>query len=1177
MDINNNNEKEIINSHLLPYSLLKKHPIKSLHSTNYKDWLNLCQDFNKDIESYDLVTAVSSGTIVVGTMLSAIYAPALIAGPIGIIGAIIISFGTLLPLLWNESENNPKTTWIEFIRMGEQLVDKTISQTVFNILESYLKDLKVNLVDYEKAKQDWIELKKQQLPGSPPSTKLRNAADIAHQRLDSLHNKFAELNKFKVEPYETILLPVYAQAANLHLNLLQQGAMFADQWIEDKYSSRNDTFAGNSNDYQNLLKSRTITYINHIENTYQNGLNYLWNQPEMTWDIYNEYRTKMTITALDLMALFPFYNKELYDPTVGIKSELTREIFINTPVEPHLHRYFKLSETEEKLTNNSDLFKWLTSLKFRTLYQPGFPFLIGNMNSFTNTNGTQLINNQQQLWSFPGTTENEEKLFPSPANIDQVTMYIYYGSGWGIPEPISTTINKLIFNHDKHELISEYDAGNTNAPTRSLSLGLPNHYLSCLNSYYPLTATTDGMNKEELKMYSFGWTHNSVDFLNEISKDKITQIPAVKAYRLTSNSRVIKGPSHIGGNLVYLSENSQMALTCRYTNSSPQEYKIRIRYASNRLNMGQLFTTFSSHQFVLPPTFNHFDIEQAKYEDYAYAEFPESMSIRGNLNSDILLILNILAGGELLLDKIEFIPLTQKVKDNLEKEKIDMLKNLTDSLFNSPSKDTLKIDSTDYQIDQIAFQIESINEEINPQEKMELLDNIKYAKKLNQLRNLLYSRESQAQIDWVTSNDVSIYHGKKPFNDYTLVMSRTSSSLSEITATNYQTYIYKKIEESKLKPYTRYLVRGFISNSEDLEIFISRYENEIHTNMNVHGDDDTLLNSDIRQNECESKLPIIFDATLQYSLSPSRTSGISNHSYYNNGHQSSCNDTHIFSFSIDTGEVDFNNYPGIEILFKLSNTNGYASISNLEVIEERLLTEEEKLQIIEIENRWKAKKESQRNETEKITTQAQQAINSLFTDTQYSNLKFETTKQNITEANTILENIPYVYNALLPTEPGMNFVLFNSFKDQINKAHALYKMRNLIKNGDFINDTKYWSISTDVKLEKVNKETILVLSSWVAQASQQILVQKQKRYLLRVIAKKEDMGRGNVIISDCLNNIAKIDFTPHDCNMNHIQNSSEFIIKTIHFSPNTEQVRIDIGQSDGVFKVESIELICVNY
>ncbi|MBG9755941.1 hypothetical protein J2B92_10020 [Lysinibacillus sphaericus] len=1173
MDINNNNEKEIINSHLLPASLLKKHPIKSLQSTNYKDWLNLCQDFNKDIESYDLVTAVSSGTIVVGTMLSAIYAPAIIAGPIGVIGAIIISFGTLLPLLWSEDENNPKTVWIEFIRMGERLVDKTISQTVLNILESYLKDLKVNLIDYEKAKQDWIELKKQQLPGSPPSINLRNAADIAHQRLDSLHNKFAELNVFKVASYETILLPVYAQAANLHLNLLQQGAMFADQWIEDKYSPRNDTFAGNSNDYQDLLKSRTITYINHIENTYKDGLNYLWNQPEMTWDIYNEYRTNMTLTALDLLPLFPFYNKELYDPRVGIKSELTREVYINTPVDPHLHRYFKLGETEDKLTNNSELFKWLTSLKFRTFNQPGFPFLIGNMNYFKKTNGTQLINNQQQLWSFPGTTEIE-KLFPSPANIDKVTMYIYYGSGWEVPEPISITINKLIFNHHKHGLITEYDAGNTNAPTMGIYVNLPKHYLSCLNSYYPLTATTNGMGKEELKMYSFGWTHESVDFLNEISNDKITQIPAVKAYNLNSNSRVIKGPGHIGGNLVYLSDKSQLSLACRYTNSSPQDFLIRIRYASNKRNMVQLFTPFSTHQFVLPQTFNHLNIEQTKYEDYEYAQLPGSLTINGNVNIDLLFLLNVLDGGELLLDKIEFIPLTQKVKDNLEKEKIDMLKNLTDSLFNSPAKDTLKIDSTDYQIDQIAFQIESINEEINTQEKMKLLDNIKYAKKLNQLRNLLYSRESQAQIDWVTSNDVSIYHGKKPFNEYTLVMS--GSSLSKITSSNYPTYIYKKIEESKLKPYTRYLVRGFISNSDNLEIFISRYENEIHTNMNVHVDDDTLLNSYKRQNECESKLPIVFDETSQFPLSPSRTSGISNHSYYNGAQQSSCHDTQIFSFSIDTGDVDFNEYPGIEILFKLSNSNGYASISNLEVIEERLLTEEEKRHIIEIENRWKAKKEIQRNETEKETTQAQQAINNLFTDTQYSKLKFETTKQSISKANAILENIPYVYNSLLPTEPGMNFELFNSFKDQINKAHTLYKMRNSIKNGDFINGTKYWSISTDVKLEKTNIETILVMSSWSAQSSQQILVQKQNRYLLRVIAKKEDMGSGNVTISDCLNNIAKIEFIPHDCNMNYIQNSSEFIIKTIQFSPNTDQVRIDIGESDGIFKIKSIELICIN-
>lgn len=1161
---NNKNEKEIIN----PHSPFNKQPIHPLLNTNYRDWLNKCQNFNGDIENYDIVTGISSGTIVVGTMLSAIYAPAIIAGPIGVLGAIIISFGTLLPLLWSNSEVIPgKTVWIEFIRMGERLVDQTISQTVLELLESYLKDLEVNIKEYEEANQDWISLKKKQLPGSPPTPELRSAASTAHKRLDSLHNKFAELNTFKVKTYETILLPAYAQAANLHLNLLQQGAMFADQWIEDEFGSRNSTFAGDSNNYQNLLESRTITYINHIEDTYHNGLNYLWEQPDMTWDIYNEYRTNMTLTALDLIAVFPFYNKKLYYPSVGIKTELTREVYLNTTVNPNLNRFFNLSEAESKLTNKSDLFNWLTSKKFRTFDSHEYPFLIGNRNYFRNTNNTQLFYNQQQLWSFNGKTSEYESLFPSPANINKLEMHIYSNSGPEALNPVSTTINKLVFHHEKHDLISEYSAGSPNAPTTmNILVDLPDHYLSCLNSYYPLAGHTQGMDKEELKIYSFGFTHKSVDFINEISKNNITQIPAVKGLGLDSNSSVIKGPGHTGGNVVHLKNRGQLTLTYRYRNSSPQEYFIRVRYASITTSMVQLMLLSTSFQVLFPPTFTHSNVEEAKYEHYQYAVFPQILKIDGIFDDhNLLSILNILQ-GDLIVDKIEFIPITETVKEYLEKEKIDMLKRLTNSLFNTPAKDSLKIKSTDYQINQIALQIESINEETHLREKMELQDSIKTAKKLNQVRNLLNSGESQPQLDWEISNNVDVYNG----NEKTFIMSGPSSSETEITASNYPTYIYKKIEESKLKPFTRYLVRGFIRSSENLELFFSRYEKEIHTRMNIN-EDVTLLNPYKRQNDCESKQSSVLVETSKYS----RTSSINNSLYYNNAHQSSCHDTQIFSFSIDTGDLNFTEYPGIEILFKICNSNGYASISNLEVIEERLLIEEEKQQIIEIQNRWIAKIEYQRQETEKVTIQAQQAIDNLFVDTQYSKLKFETTKQNINTADAILDTIPYIFNPLLPKGPGMNFDLFNNFKNLIYKAYTLFRIRNIIKNGDFANGPENWSITTDVKIEKIDNDSILVIPSWSDKVSQQILLQKQNRYLFRVIAKKEDIGSGYVTISDCLNNIAKIDFFSSDCNSNN-KNSTEYITKTIQFTPNTEQVRIDLGESDGIFRIKSIELICIN-
>lgn len=81
-------------------------------------------------------------------------------------------------------------------------------------------------------------------------------------------------------------------------------------------------------------------------------------------------------------------------------------------------------------------------------------------------------------------------------------------------------------------------------------------------------------------VYSFAWTHRSVDDRNRIYLDKITILPAVKAYVLGANSRVIAGPDHTRGDIVNLKDRMELqclAFTCR------KSYYIRLRYAANGL------------------------------------------------------------------------------------------------------------------------------------------------------------------------------------------------------------------------------------------------------------------------------------------------------------------------------------------------------------------------------------------------------------------------------------------------------------------------------------------------------------------------------------------------------------------------------------------------------------------
>ncbi|OUA82762.1 hypothetical protein [Bacillus thuringiensis] len=114
MDLNYQNEYEIINSNGSSYPSNRNNdysrypytnnPNQPLQHTSYKDWINGCQtnqiyDENPEIfASADTIAALSAGIIVVGTLLGA-------TGGGAVVGGILISIGTLLPIYWKPSSD----------------------------------------------------------------------------------------------------------------------------------------------------------------------------------------------------------------------------------------------------------------------------------------------------------------------------------------------------------------------------------------------------------------------------------------------------------------------------------------------------------------------------------------------------------------------------------------------------------------------------------------------------------------------------------------------------------------------------------------------------------------------------------------------------------------------------------------------------------------------------------------------------------------------------------------------------------------------------------------------------------------------------------------------------------------------------------------------------------------
>ncbi|HDR5354499.1 TPA: hypothetical protein QCS32_006355, partial [Bacillus thuringiensis] len=92
-------------------------------------------------------------------------------------------------------------------------------------------------------------------------------------------------------------------------------------------------------------------------------------------------------------------------------------------------------------------------------------------------------------------------------------------------------------------------------------------------------------------------------------------------------------------------------------------------------------------------------------------------------------------------------------------------------------------------------------------EKMILRDRIKQAKRMSQSRNLLQygdfaSPDWSRENGWKVSRDISVESTNPILNGKYLNLPSARDPLSDGNV--YPSYAYQKVEESKLKPYTRY-------------------------------------------------------------------------------------------------------------------------------------------------------------------------------------------------------------------------------------------------------------------------------------------------------------------------------------------------------------------------------------
>nr|AGM16381.1 cry protein [Bacillus thuringiensis] len=1169
MSPNNQNEYGIIDatpstsvsndSTRYPYA---NEPTNALQNMNYKDYLRMSEGYdNKYFANPEVFAApggITTGITIVTKLLGWLGLP--FAGETG------MALNFILGLLWPTSGN----PWAELMILVEELINQKIEEAVRNKALADLANSGRALQSYLNAFEDWQK-----------NPNIFRSKELVRERFaNAEHSLRTEMSSFAIRGFEIPLLATYAQAANLHLFLIKDVQIYGKEW---GYTQADiDLF------YREQVEF-TKEYTEHCINIYNDGLNQLKGSNAKQWIAFNRFRREMTLTVLDVVALFPNYDVRMYP--IKTTTELTRTIYTDplgytktgsSSTPPWYNYGSSFSYIESVAIPAPSLVKWLSQIEIYSKSARATPQSADYWAGHTITyhysgNNDQVVANygdrtnpvivnrynfeQADIYrvssSVASSTTSGVKLLTTKAIFDGISTnnglvsYMY--------EKLSNFFNEL------KDTITELPVQVSSSPT----YGDAEQYSHRLS--YVSNAPTEYSSGGHLILGLIpvlGWTHTSLTQTNQIHSDSITQIPAVKANSVSSYVTVEKGTGFTGGDLVkfstgFMSTGIQFNLKIE----ERKRYRIRIRYAADvnaRLSANHFGTTFINIKSTMSQD------TPLKYNDFQYAETDGTLTLQDS-HFSLFLEDSDQSGKSIYIDRIEFIP----VDETYEAEQdLENAKKAVNALFTN-TKDGLRPGVTDYEVNQAANLVECLSDDLYPNEKRLLFDAVREAKRLSEARNLLQDpdfQEINGENGWTASTGIEVVEGDALFKGRYLRL----PGARQIDTETYPTYLYQKIDEGVLKPYTRYRLRGFVGRSQGLEIYTIRHQ----TNRIVKNVPDNLLpdaspgNAGDGINRCSEQKYV--------------NSRLEGEKGLPNGSRSA--EAHEFSIPIDTGEIDYNENAGIWIGFKITDPEGYATLGNLELVEEGPLSGDALERLQREEQQWKIQMTKRREETDRKYMIAKQAVDRLYADYQDQQLNPNVEITDITAAQNVIQSIPYVYNDAFPGLPGMNYTKFTELTDRLQQAWSLYDQRNAIPNGDFRNELSNWNTTAGVNVQQLNGTSVLVIPNWDAQVSQQFTVQPNQRYVLRVTARKEGVGNGYVSIRDGGNQTETLTFSASDYDTNGVYNiqasntngyntngvyndQTGYITKTAEFIQHTNQVWIEMSETEGTFYIESVELI----
>ncbi|MEB9553585.1 insecticidal delta-endotoxin Cry8Ea1 family protein [Bacillus cereus] len=482
---------------------------------------------------------------------------------------------------------------------------------------------------------------------------------------------------------QILLLPTFAQAANVQLLLLRDAVQYKEQWfpflsaenVKSELKSPNSgcDFTG---DYYERLKCKTAEYTNYCVYWYQAGLDQIKQAGTGadTWSKFNKFRREMTLAVLDIIAIFPTYDFEKYPLATDV--ELTREIYTDA-VGYSSGTYSWLNywtgafnALEANGTRGPGLVTWLSSIGIYNEYVSRyFSGWVGTRHyeDYTKGNGT--------FQRMSGTTSNDlRNVTFSPFDIFKISsLAIMNLAGETNPRP-EYRVSRTEFSSTSLPSKHLYDANNNGLSRMTIESTLPGIW----NPKPSYTDYSHRLSNAACVVYGnsrvnvYGWTHTSMSKHNPIYPDKISQIPAVKAFALESGAYVSAGPGHTGGNVVWLPYLGRLKirLTSAPTNKN---YRVRVRYAG--LYSGRLM------------------VQRWSLSGSATGDFPYSSTGSNNTfgyvetlvttfnQSGVEIIIQNQTSPQLIIDKIEFIPVDLTNLEYEGEQNLEKTKNAVNDLF----------------------------------------------------------------------------------------------------------------------------------------------------------------------------------------------------------------------------------------------------------------------------------------------------------------------------------------------------------------------------------------------------------------------------------------------------------------------------------------------------------------